>query len=366
MVRGTFTSDRPLLISLLIAAIAVLTVIWQILDAVVLAASLAVVIFPLYRIISARSRPGAGAALTCLLVLVAVILFLAFAVSVFLDNRSYIEELIGTVFTWVESAQSASVLSQLSIEQDQAVLFLKSTRDVFSRYVTSLAGQLLFIGFKVVLFFTLLFLFLYKGEVLIQGISRGVPPHATTTWEELKKTGVDTLYAIYVVQGIIVVITFVLALPFFLVLGYGHVLFLATASGIMKLNPVIGPSVIMLVLGIQALSIGDTRGLLLLIFIGYPVVCALPDLLLRPILMGRRTAIHPAIMWVGYFGGILTMGFIGFILGPLILALVARGYPTLIREIRRGSAGEGESSTGAKDDEDRSEPYCADEPSGPP
>ena len=157
---------------------------------------------------------------------------------------------------------------------------------------------------------------------------------AGTAFDSLTHTAVDTLYAIYVVHGAIAVITFLIALPFFWLLGEGHALFLATASGIMKLNPVIGPSLIMIVLGIKALSESDMRTFYLLLLVGYPLVCALPDLYLRPVLMGRRATVHPALMWIGYFGGVITMGFVGFIIGPLVLALVAKGYPLILREIR--------------------------------
>jgi predicted PurR-regulated permease PerM len=69
--------------------------------------------------------------------------------------------------------------------------------------------------------------------------------------------------------------------------------------------------------------------LMLLILIGYPVVCAFPDLFIRPVLMGRRTCIHPVIMWIGFVGGLYTLGLVGFVLGPLILVLLITGFHIL-------------------------------------
>jgi predicted PurR-regulated permease PerM len=82
-------------------------------------------------------------------------------------------------------------------------------------------------------------------------------------------------------------------------------------------------------LAVYAVSISDTTALLLIIFIGYPVVCAFPDLFIRPVLMGRRTCIHPVIMWIGFVGGLYTLGLVGFVLGPLILVLLITGYHIL-------------------------------------
>jgi predicted PurR-regulated permease PerM len=42
--------------------------------------------------------------------------------------------------------------------------------------------------------------------------------------------------------------------------------------------------------------------------------------------------IHPLVMLVGFFGGILTMGMIGFVLGPLLLTLLISGYRIMVEE----------------------------------
>jgi predicted PurR-regulated permease PerM len=95
---------------------------------------------------------------------------------------------------------------------------------------------------------------------------------------------------------------------------------------------------IMVLLGIYALAAGDYRAGVLIAIIGYPIVCAVPDLFFRPIMMGKRASIHPAIMWVGFFGGLWVMGLVGFVLGPLILALLVAGGRELIAIMKRGKA----------------------------
>ena len=114
-----------------------------------------------------------------------------------------------------------------------------------------------------------------------------LPENLKEPVRHLTHTAVDTLYAIYVVQLIIVIITLILALPFFYFLGFEHVLFFSTLAGLLKIVPILGPSILMAFLAVYAISISDMTALVLLILIGYPVVCAFPDLFIRPVLMGQ-------------------------------------------------------------------------------
>jgi predicted PurR-regulated permease PerM len=71
---------------------------------------------------------------------------------------------------------------------------------------------------------------------------------------------------------------------------------------------------------------GDTRGVLILFFLGYLIVSLVPEVYVRPVLIGRRVKVHPVIMFIGIVGGLLTMGLAGFVLGPLIIVLVITSY----------------------------------------
>jgi len=170
--------DRTFLIAALAALLASLLVFWVILDVVVLSSSLAVVLMPLYRRLTPRTGDTVASIVVCLLVFISVVAFLGFTVWVFYSNEAYINELIATIFKWVESPQSASLLSTFSIEQPRAVLFLHDIGDTFSRYVTTIAGQFLLIGVKVILFFVFLFLFFWRGEKIFGILAGSIPPKA--------------------------------------------------------------------------------------------------------------------------------------------------------------------------------------------
>jgi predicted PurR-regulated permease PerM len=57
-----------------------------------------------------------------------------------------------------------------------------------------------------------------------------------------------------------------------------------------------------------------------------------PEFYIRPVLVGRRVKIHPVIMFIGIVGGTLTMGLVGFVLGPVIIVLLITSYRMYVQE----------------------------------
>jgi predicted PurR-regulated permease PerM len=67
-------------------------------------------------------------------------------------------------------------------------------------------------------------------------------------------------------------------------------------------------------------------------FFGYLIVSCIPEFYVRPVLVGRRVKIHPVIMFIGIFGGMLTLGLAGFVLGPVIVVLLITSYRIYVQE----------------------------------
>ena len=160
-----------------------------------------------------------------------------------------------------------------------------------------------------------------------------MPPVICEWVTRLSAVTVDTLYAIYVVQVAIAVLTFFIALPVFYLLGYGNIIFYSFFAAFCELVPVLGSSVAFLLVGAYALAGGpyalaggDMRGVLILFFLGYIVVSCVPEIFIRPVLVGRRVKINAVIMFIGIIGGILTMGLAGFVLGPVMIVLLITSF----------------------------------------
>jgi predicted PurR-regulated permease PerM len=305
---------------------------WNLLWVVVLSASLAIVIMPVKHYLGRSMREGTAALLTTAAVFFATIFSVGFTIAVLAQNGDYLTQIVQGILAWIASAETGGAAA--GIASTDIAAWTDEQIASFGDWVTGLASQVPMLIIDLIVFFLSLYMFIYRGDALAAEVTAALPSRLRAAVEKLTRTSVDTLYALYIVHVATSVVTFVLAIPFFYVLGYDHIVFYALMAAIFQLIPIIGPSVIMLFLGVYSLSLGDIRGGLLVAFVGYPIVCALPDIYFRPMMMGRRASIHPVIMWIGFFGGLAVMGIVGFVLGPLFLALAITGYHILLEEMK--------------------------------
>ncbi|WP_245619374.1 AI-2E family transporter [Methanogenium cariaci] len=191
--------------------------------------------------------------------------------------------------------------------------------------------------------FMILFLFLYLfilygGEQMFHQVWSVVPAESKPKLSILNVLLSDSLYSLIIVHVGIALLVFVVALPFFTLLGYGHVLFWSIVCAIFALiPPVFGPVIIIALLAVYALSLGDYYALVLILVIGWPLLCAIPDWYLRPVLMGgKRSKMNAVLIFIALFGGIAIMGVLGFLYGPLALAILTAVYRILFHEFGGG------------------------------
>ncbi len=318
---------------------------WPLLGVLILSSSLAIVVLPLQRRLRERMNEELAAAVTTALVFVAFFGTVLFAVSVIYNNADYLSEIISLIVGWIRDAEVNLIYSDLSIPPERVAEWINDQIDRFSEYIGYIIRSLPFLIVQFIVFFLSLFMFILRGDAIRTEFIGHLPVRIVAAIERMSVMVVDTLYAIYVVHIATSVLTFILAVPFFTILGYEHVIFYSLMAALFQLIPIIGPSFLMVFLAIFALSMGDMRSLALLALIGYPVVCAFPDIYVRPMMMGKRASIHPVLMWIGFFGGLAVMGIVGFVLGPLFVALVVSGYHIIIDELK-GARDEGGTAPG--------------------
>jgi len=318
----------------LMAAIllATLIVFWKFLDVVVLAISLAVVLYPLQVYTSKSVNRYISAALITALILVIVVATVLLCIDIMSNNSETIKEVIGIIEIWVQNPKTDPRLFGLPIQREQAATWLSQAQNIFVRFWSTLVSDFPTIVLKTIIFFSSLYVILLRGERIKERIMARVPDTLQRHVQKMSNVTVDTLYAIYVVHLGMAILTFIIAIPFFWFLGYGHVLFFSFLCAFCELIPVLGSSIMFIFLGTYALAIGDINGILILFFIGYLGVSAAPEIFVRPVFMGCRVKLHPLIMIVGFFGGIITMGTAGFVLGPVIIVLLFTGYRILIED----------------------------------
>jgi predicted PurR-regulated permease PerM len=329
---GQFRADLVPFVIMMAILVATLIIFWKLLDVVVLAISIAIVLFPLHTYCMRYANRYLSAAFITVFVFVALVAAAILCISVLSQNSGTLQEVVNTIERWVQNPSTDPRVFGLPVERVQVSTWLEQAKSIFFRYWTMLFSDLTTIALKILIFFGSLYVLLVHGEHIKKRIMAGVPESIRIRMQKMADGIVDTLYAIYIVHIGIAALTFVIAIPFFWFLGYGNILFYSFLTAFCELIPVLGSSIVFIFLGTYALSIGDINGVLIIFFFGYIGVSALPEIYVRPVLMGRRVKLHPLLMLIGFFGGLITMGMAGFVLGPVVIVLLFNGYKILIEE----------------------------------
>ena len=90
---------------------------------------------------------------------------------------------------------------------------------------------------------------------------------------------------------------------------------------IVAILPFVGAALVWLTAAIFKLAAGDTFNGLGLLFYGMFIISTI-DNLIRPGIIGSRAKIHPSVVLLGVLGGVELFGFLGIIIGPLILSIL--------------------------------------------
>jgi len=325
-------SDLLPFVLFLALTVAAFVVFWSFMDMVILGASLAVVLIPLHHRISQRTLPEISAAIVTFAIFFAAGIMTLFTFLIISSNVVVLTELFGAIGIWLNNPATNPLDFGIPVAKANLSDLLGKGTALFVDYQQTIVNNLSLIAFKMFVFFVSLFSLLRWGEELKKTFSRRVPVVLARYDKRLSEVTVDTLYAIYIVQIAIAFLTFFLALPVFYLLGYGNVIFYSFLAAFCELIPVLGSSVVFILMGTYAFALGDTRGVLILFFLGYLIVSCVPEFYIRPVLVGRRVKIHPVIMFIGIVGGTLTMGLVGFVLGPVIIVLLITSYRMYVKE----------------------------------
>lgn len=113
-------------------------------------------------------------------------------------------------------------------------------------------------------------------------------------------------------------------------LGVPGVVFLAVATFILGLLPLIGAFAVWLPLSLYLFAVG--RPLAAALLFVYGSLVSVSDTYLRPIIIGHSGALSSAIIVVGIFGGIAVFGAVGLLIGPVVLGAAKVALDLFARE----------------------------------
>lgn len=317
---------RQRALGLLLVAIAVLAavVLAEILQTVVFAITVAYVLYPLRqqlvrRGLSPRVASGIATVIAFLVVvaLVAPVLYLVYR------RRA---ELVGVLGQLPETVPISAGGFEVVVETAPLADTAQEAVRGFAIAVAAAAPRLVL---ALAVFTFLVYGLLYRPSAVETAAFRVVPPEYHDIPTRLHRRTRTTLYSIYVIQAATAAATFVLALVLFSALGYESALSLAVIAAILQFIPILGPSLLVVALAASDLLIGATTRAAVVLVLGLVVVSLIPDAVIRTRLAARTGEISSGLYFVGFVGGILTVGPIGLIVGPLVVSLLLEAVELL-------------------------------------
>ena len=335
--------DRKLFLTLTAFAgmLLILYLLFQVLQPFLLAlawaAIVAIATFPVYRRLESRLGAGGWQAPTLmtvtvfLVIVVPTVVLVALLVQELLQVQDLIETRAGSgqvladrvlhdprVVALIDRAQSLADKANIDIRAG-AVTAAKNVVTFLLGAVTAVVKNVFFFFFQILLVLLALF-FLYRDGHYVDRAFWSLLTLPVERRDALRAT-VDSVVSA-VVLGVLVT-----ALVQAMLLGIGFwvtglpspVLFGALAM-VAAMVPVVG---VMLVWGPAAIYLAVTADVMttVLFVLWNALVVGGIDNVLRPMLVSGRTGLPLPLMLLGALGGLAAFGFLGLVLGPLVIAL---------------------------------------------
>jgi predicted PurR-regulated permease PerM len=288
---------------------------------IVLAGILTYALFPMYAFFRQRiGKPTVASALSILIVLLLMVLPSFYLVT------ELVQQVSGAYTSFqVENVQRIEdYLSGITGNRIQFQGLLESSLDQIRNSIVALAPDILgSIGELLLGLFIMFFVMYYgfrEGETFIAHVRQILPlepPLKESLFYEVRTLTQAVLYG----QVMTAVIQGTLGAIGLLVFGVSNWLFWGSIMIITAFVPVLGTPLIWAPAAASKILDGDmVRGIGLMIY-GATIVMNI-DNFLRPKLVSGRTKVHPVLILIGVLGGLKIFGFVGMLVGPLVLAIL--------------------------------------------
>ncbi len=330
METSLITDDVKLGLLIAIVFIVAIVAFWPLMTVFIWAGAIAVALLPIHQRLCRIVKPSVSATFITVWVLLLILLVMSLAAFLLINNEEHIGDMALSMITGLKNTGLSGFLP--SFTEAQLSNFDETLKDLMLKTLLSLTGNVMQTLLSIIIFFLSLSMLLFYGETIWNTISDSLSPKLSGAINRMTEISENTIYALIIVQISAAMISFALALPFFYFLGYGDILLFSSLIGFAMLIPLIGAQIMILILALYFFSLGDIRGVIAMLFVGYPLLSGWIDFYYRPVMMGKRVAVHPVIMMIGIFAGVPFMGFVGFIIGPVLIALVVTGAQLLAQE----------------------------------
>lgn len=312
-----------------------LYVISPVITALLTGGVLAYIFYPLYKYVAKNLRSKRIGAWVIIILLIVLIIVPTYLVANELTKEGFslfitVKQKLATGLPEADCIQHPAAfcefnnrLSQL-VQNPQVKFYIEDTISKISTYIISktsdLVVQLPYIVLFLVVMFFAAYYFLMDGDKFISYAKRSIP---------LKKHHIDEIirqfdnftYATLYGKLVTSIIQGVIGGFIFFALGIATPILAGIAMAFFAFLPVIGTPIIWIPAAITLFLEGSAAKGIILVALCV-IMGASIDNILKPAIIGSRTHLHPIAVLIGIFGGLITIGPIGIILGPLIISLM--------------------------------------------
>lgn len=329
---------------LLAVSVVIFFIFLPFLEVLVLSAIFGVVLTPLHRKITRllKGRESTSALLVVLIFAVLVMVpFIFLTMQVLGESKDIYVQL--TSESDIDYIQKVTTIVEKPIQNffpDFSVNiggFASLAADWITAHLSAILSSVLSIVTGIVLIFISLFFFLRDGAKF-KKILIDLSPLRDTYDEQIFTKVKQTITSTTVGVLLIAIVQGVLAGLGMWIFGVPNFTLWGSVSAVASLVPGLGTAVVFIPAIIYMLIIGNTAYALGLILWGGIIVGTI-DNFLTPYLYSRGVEIHQLIMLFAVLGGLIVFGPIGFIFGPIVLALffsLIEIYQTII--LKKNSA----------------------------
>lgn len=178
------------------------------------------------------------------------------------------------------------------------------------------------IGLMVVHFFIILFLLYFiflDGKKMVERIQFLIPlkdseeKELMSKFEKITDAIVFNSFMLGFIEGAYGGILFA-------ILGVPSPFFWGMMMTFLSIIPIVGANTILIPMGIYQIWAGNIVTGIIILVLGAGAIIVNQNII-RPRLDGSKSDMHPAIMFVASMGGLITLGVVGFLVGPMLAGL---------------------------------------------
>jgi predicted PurR-regulated permease PerM len=301
----------------------------------------ALTLSPLRQDLAARIGPARAALVLTLATVLLIVGPLALFVSMLATEIPRAVDFLQTLPQTATPTQVRSVWDAIraqtpfALPPDPTMLLTEAAQRAVAFLAPRLGAVLADVAATLASLFIMLFalFFLLRDADRMAELLRTLLPFPEDQRDQLMKEAQDLVIAsmgagltVSAVQGVIGGIAF-------WALGAGAPVAWGVAVAICSLIPAVGASIVWAPVALWWLLTGDLVRGIALIVVGAGVI-GLVDNVLRPILLSGRTSVSGLIVFIGLLGGVGAFGFVGLVLGPIVLVIAGTLLHALTRRIR--------------------------------